>query len=465
MKKLKAKVKVLRYQKAFLNSEAQYSLFLGGFGSGKTETGMLRTFKFCQTFGNSFKEKGLGTYIFGVYEPTFDLLRTILWDRFEAFLEKLNVSYKLNKSNKTMEIPDWNTKIIFRSLENPERIVGYEHADFWIDELDTLPKDKASLCWKKIVARNRLGKQNVNTSFEIQNRKNLDINNDKTSFDINIHNSGFITTTPEGFRFCYDTFENIPEKDKKKFQTFRGNTLENIFIDKNYVLDLLKQYPKNLQKAYIEGQYVNLENDIVYNCFDRNMNHLDLELDDSLFSKSNKVLHVGMDFNVGKMSAVIAIHNEVDKELYVIDEVANAFDTNDMIRILTERYNGYTIKVYPDAAGNQRKTVNASMSDISLLKQAGFQVMNDNRNPSVKDRVISVNSMFRNGLNQIHLYVNTNVCKNLVECLEQQVWINGAPDKTSGKDHMVDALGYLVHKLYPIKRQIAITTRGQNEIR
>ena len=41
---------------------------------------------------------------------------------------------------------------------------------------------------------------------------------------------------------------------------------------------------------------------------------------------------------------------------------------------IKERYAGHKITIYPDASGNSRKTVNASESDISLLRRAGFTV-------------------------------------------------------------------------------------------
>lgn len=463
--RVRANIQVLGYQQRFLESQAQYSLFLGGFGSGKTESGLLRCMKFCFKYGKVFRENKLGVYTFGVYEPTYDLIKTILFGRFEAFLEKMGIGYKLNKSDKTLTIPELNAQIIFRSLEIPDKIIGYEHSDFWIDELDTLPKDKASLCWKKIVARNRQSKRIVDIQKELKTRKDKNFSETETQFDINEHNSGFVTTTPEGFGFCYDTFENIPERQKEKFQTFRGNTSENIFIDQSYVLDLLKQYPENLQKAYIEGYYVNLENDVVYYNFDRHINKINMDIN-SVFqtiSGMERLLHIGMDFNVGKMSATIGVHNKNDDEVYILDEIANAFDTNDMIRILKERYPDYKIRVYPDAAGNQRKTVNASESDIYLLRKAGFEVSVGNTNPSIKDRVLAVNSLFKNGEGLSRLYINIDKCKELCECLEQQAYKNGMPDKTSGKDHLPDALGYFIYRLYPIRRQLFLSVNsGKN---
>jgi len=49
------------------------------------------------------------------------------------------------------------------------------------------------------------------------------------------------------------------------------------------------------------------------------------------------------------------------------------------------------------------------------------------------------------------LLVNTRQCPTLTECLEQQAYDkNGEPDKSTGKDHPPDALGYFITYRWPI---------------
>ena len=54
-----------------------------------------------------------------------------------------------------------------------------------------------------------------------------------------------------------------------------------------------------------------------------------------------------------------------------------------------------------------------------------------------------------------HLYVSSN-CKYTIEGLERHTYKEGTqqPDKGSGYDHQMDALGYMVDYLFPIKRDI-----------
>jgi hypothetical protein len=114
--------------------------------------------------------------------------------------------------------------------------------------------------------------------------------------------------------------------------------------------------------------------------------------------------------------------------------------------------------VYPDASGGSRKSVNASESDLSLLRQAGFQVMVNSRNPAVKDRVLSVNRCFMD----LQVKINPALCPSLVESLEKQCYDkNGEPDKTAGHDHIIDAAGYFIAYRYPIAARPAIITKLQ----
>ena len=57
------------------------------------------------------------------------------------------------------------------------------------------------------------------------------------------------------------------------------------------------------------------------------------------------------------------------------------------------------------------------------------------------------------------------MCPNLVNNLNNQIYDKNTdqPDKTQGYDHMLDSLGYLVWKLYPIRRQIRVYESTERE--
>jgi hypothetical protein len=158
-----------------------------------------------------------------------------------------------------------------------------------------------------------------------------------------------------------------------------------------------------------------------------------------------------MDFNVTKMAATIAVWRNGNKELHVVDELKNIYDTPAMIKILKERFLGHHIICYPDASGVSRHSTNASVSDIALLQQAGFEIRAPRKNPLVKDRIIAVNQAFSSG----KLYINKLLCPTVSDCLLQQAYSeNGEPDKKSGKDHQNDATGYIIAYEMPVRKPV-----------
>ena len=115
-------------QYKYMMTEARFPAFVAGFGAGKTEAAILR----CIT--GILANPGVNR---GFYEPTYDLIRMIAWPRFEQILTDLDIPYKLQKTPlNQIDVEGYGT-VMFRSMENPNRIVGYEHADADIDELDT----------------------------------------------------------------------------------------------------------------------------------------------------------------------------------------------------------------------------------------------------------------------------------------------------------------------------------------
>jgi hypothetical protein len=304
--------------------------------------------------------------------------------------------------------------------------VGFKIARADVDELDTLPIRKAEHSWRKILARLRLNFDGLNGAD--------------------------VATTPEGFKFTYLQWVKAVRDDptlEGMYGLVQASTYDNeANLPDDYIDSLRQTYPPQLIEAYLNGQFVNLTSGTVYHAFDRKANACDDVM------QAGEPVFVGMDFNVGKMAAVI--HVKRDGVPRAVAEVVNAYDTPDMIRILQERLGERHIRVYPDASGGSRKSVNASVTDIQLLKDAKFVVSAPEANPPVKDRVNAMNGLFCNALGERRYKVNVDLCPTYADCLEQQVWAdNGEPDKSAGNDHHNDAAGYFVHRDYPIVKRIA----------
>lgn len=397
----------------YITCDASYPAMVAGFGAGKTEAAILRSITGLLDYPDLNR---------GFYEPTYDLIRMIAWPRFEAMLNEMGISFKLEKSPiNQIRLEGCEGKIIFRSMDNAQRIIGYEHADADIDELDTLKRDDAAYVWRQIIARNRQRKPDGKA------------------------NTIGVTTTPEGFKFVYEAWRKKPMSGYQIIQAPTSSNLAN--LPEGYIDSLTDIYPAHLLKAYIEGEFVNLTSGTVYSSFDRKMH------DSQEIIKDNEPLFIGCDFNVTKQAATIYVQRNGGKEWHVVEELSYMYDTPEMVRIMQDRWQskGHKIYIYPDASGGSRKTVNASISDIALLEQAGFTVRAKKTNPAVRDRVMATNSAFSHG----KLYVNAANCPNTAECLENQAYKNGEPDKTSGYDHQNDATTYPIAYEMPIMKPVS----------
>lgn len=405
-------------QARFLNEPYKFKAFVAGFGSGKTWVG-------CAGLTKHFWEHPKINA--GYFAPSYPQIRDIFYQTMEetAFDWKMNV--EINVSNKEVHLfsgRQYRGTVICRSLDNPATIVGFKIGHALCDEIDTMKREKALEAWRKIIARMRYNKTGLRNGIDV-------------------------TTTPEGFRFVYGQFvKAVREKPELKtlYGLVQASTYDNAAnLPPDYIPSLKASYPPQLIEAYLNGQFVNLNSGTVYCNFDRVHNHSDAQ------AEVGEPLHIGMDFNVLKMAAVVYVIR--DNCPIAVDELCGVRDTPAMANLLKERYAGHTMTIYPDASGKNRSSKNWSESDFTILRQAGLIIRVDSRNPSVRDRVNATNAMLCNGKGERRLKVNTHRCPQFTEALEQQVYDNNdEPDKMSGYDHLTDAGTYPIVKLYPISR-------------
>lgn len=354
------------------------------------------------------------------YLPSYGLIEDIAFKRFPEIFERLEIPYTLNKQSSKIKLEIGS--IIFRTMAAPERIVGYEVAHSICDEIDTLTYKKAYDVWIKIVARNR------QKAFSASGKP--------------IKNSIGVATTPEGFRFVWERWVN---KKSPGYELYKAKTSDNANnLPQDYIDNLKGTYPSNLLMAYLDGEFVNLTAGSVYPDFDRLLNA------SSELVKDGEPLHIGMDFNVTNGAAVVHVLRDGDNP-HAVAEFTQVFDTPAMIQLIKRDYPNNQVNIYPDASGQNRKSNNASESDLSLLRAAGFRVCVNKSNPLVKDRVIAFNQLIA-GAGMRRYKVNPVTCPQLVQSLERQAYDkNGEPDKSAGFDHILDAAGYCVVYRYPIK--------------
>ncbi|MCP3665732.1 MAG: hypothetical protein GY696_25095 [Gammaproteobacteria bacterium] len=220
---------------------------VSGFGAGKTHTlSSVAVIMILDSPGINI----------GIYSATFDLLKLVNIPSLEKILFTLNIKYTLNKSDMIMTLPQLGSQIIFRSMDNPSRIIGYEHAYGMVDELDTMPANKAEEAWNQIIARNR---QILPPRDGFQPRNKIGVG-----------------TTPEGFKFVYNRWKKNPPPG---YRMIKAKTEDNIHLPPEYAENLRASYPSQLIDAYLNGEFVNLNGSAVYHAFDRFKQHTDLTFD------------------------------------------------------------------------------------------------------------------------------------------------------------------------------------------
>lgn len=413
-------------QAQFLAMEHKFRAYVAGFGSGKTWVG-------CGGLMQHFWE--YPRINAGYFAPTYPQIRDIFYPTVDEVAFDWGLKTKVNESNKEVHLFEGRKSrgtIICRSMERPETIVGFKIGKALCDELDVMKADKAQQAWRKIIARMR---------YKIDNLKN--------GVDV--------TTTPEGFRFVFQQFvKAVREKPglASMYGLIQASTYDNeLNLPPDYIPSLFQSYPPQLISAYLRGQFVNLASGSVYADFDRIKNHTNEII------LPRETLHVGMDFNVLNMTATINVIR--DGLPRTLQERAKVRDTPAMAKILKEDFidAGHAVVIYPDASGANTSTKNASESDLSILKQAGFKVEVNSANPAVKDRINAYNALILNATGERRFLINTAACPVTTEALEQQVWgEDGQPDKKTGHDHPNDANGYFLVKRWPIVKRTATVT-------
>ncbi len=408
--------RALPHQLKYVNCKAKYPLLVAGYGSGKTHALIYRLLRFLTEIPNC---------TVGVYLPTVELIKKIIHPRLVEIFGNSGIPFKLNKTENSMQIwlPHGKCDIIMKSMDNPSSIIGFQTTHALIDEIDTMPFEKAELLWIAILARNR-------KKYRLSNG------------EIGINTAG-VTSTPEGFKFLYQYWVK-KFGDNPDYEIIRGRTEDNFHLPPDYVDGLRATYPPQLLDAYLNGIFCNLKGNTVYAEFNRISSNTDLTLSD--FPESN-VLYIGMDFNIARGAAVVVMKD--GDNLYVVQEFHHIMDTPAMIVALQYAFRGRILVIMPDASGSSRKSVDSSKSDHRLLRDAGFRIKARKKNPPVRERVVNVQAALLNANNERHLFVNVNKCPNLTEALEKQIYDeNSVPEKGSdGTDDILDALGYAVMNL------------------
>ena len=344
--------------------------------------------------------------------PTFRMAKQIVWSELLDRLDKHKWIKNTNHSDLTVTLKN-NSTISLRGADNEQSLRGVGLDFLCMDEF----ADIKEMAWYEVL-RATLSDKNGHALF---------------------------CGTPRGYgNWSYNLFTKKDEDEN--WASFQYTTLQGGQVPHAEIEQAKADLDERTFKQEYEASFVNYAGNIYYN-FDRVGNVI------RKYERKTNVIHVGMDFNISPMVCVVAeiIHNNV----YIFDEIQLfSSNTNEMADEIHNRYHGNHIFIYPDPACKQSRTSAGGKTDLSILKNAGFDIKVRNFHPLIRDRINAVNSKLQNTKGEKSLFIASN-CKNVIKSIERQIYKEGSsvPDKTSGYDHFNDALGYMIEFLYPLKRE------------
>jgi PBSX family phage terminase large subunit len=393
-------ISLLPHQAAFLTDRSTSELLLcGGFGSGKSRALALRSVLLAAEQPGS-----IGLICSPTYRMAIDVMVPILHDT----LAQLGINYQAVKHPMpAFLLPQFNSQLLIRSGDNPDRLRGLSVHHVAVDELDTIDSAHARDLWAILVSRCREG------SFQTL----------------------YSSSTPEGFNHCYQHWVEQAADHKR---LIKARTADNPFLPAGYIDALKGLYNPEQLRSYLDGEFTALAQGRVYPSFDRMLNS------SSAAVRHGDKLLCGMDFNVGQTNLCIAVRRP--DGLHIVDEVAGVYDTEAAVKVLQSRYPFHCrerqVIIHPDASGGSRHT-NSTTTDLQLLRQAGLKVDAPSSNPPIRDTLNVVNAALLNGRGERSLFIHPR-CSQVIRSLEQQTYDDhGTPDKGSGLDHMADCVRYL----------------------
>ena len=401
------KYDALPSQRRFHQSTARFKGFSGPIGSGKSQALCHEAIRL--SYENPGRQGLIGA-------PTFPMLRDATQRTVFELLEENHLPFDFNKAENCVTMRDTGSRIVFRSVDDFERLRGTNLAWFGVDELTYCPEQ----AWLRLEGRLRDPKA----------RKLC----------------GFAVWTPKGFDWVYDRFLANPIEG---YETVLARPMEN-----RHLLEQIPDFYERLKHSYdsrffeqeVLGQYLSISAGQAYYNFDRASTVRRCQIDPA------RPIFWALDFNVDPMSSIVA--QVYGDSVNVIDEISLSRATTwDACEEFLRRYpNCHGLTVYGDASGNSMKTTGPRDGEaISKF----FRMRNIERvrvelppqNPAVRERVVLMNTKLLDAAGDRKLFVDP-ICSELIKDLEQVCLLEGTMIIDKGKDskrtHMSDALGYLV---------------------
>lgn len=356
-------------------------------------------------------------------EPTYRMIEDVLEPALEDFWDTHGIPYEYSAGRKLYHLPEAGNSILMRSAEKPHRLRGPNLAWCGLDEAAYHPED----AHKVLLGRLRHPKAAKRVLFG--------------------------ATTPAGYNWLYKHYADPTRPNLGDTELFTWPTWENRAImeaDPHFVERLRRAYSKDLFAQEVEGHFLVVGRGRAYHEFDRKKHTRDFVYDQAL------PVDLCVDFNVAPAVWVVA-QGRATKRIpeRAIDEIRVEGDHSTYLALeeFQDRYpqhaDGSGVRIYGDASGRARSTTGHSDFHVIRDMLPHAQTYVRHKNPAVKDRVNTTNSLFRQGLAYVHKTKTPLLLRDLEQVRNQEGTY--VIDKSNVElTHASDAWGYKLQWCYPL---------------
>ena len=360
------------------NRKKRIMVLYGGAGGGKS-------FSLAQLFiRRLYEEDGIRML---VIRKTLPSLKITAYRLILDLLNQYELPFHLNKTEMVIKYDD--SEILFRSLDNPEKIKSYEANYIWIEEATELAYED----FMQLLLRMR--RQN----YKYINQMYLSFN----------PVSPFLWTNTQ-----------LLNTNRKDLSVHHSSYLDNPFLSLEYIKQLedLKDQDETMYRIYTLGEHAVLKNLIFTNWV----------LYTSPPPMFDKLIY-GLDFGFNHPTGLLQVGFK-DGVIYAEEKIYQTHLTNqDVISLLGNYIKGKS-PIYADGAEPAR---------IEEIKNAGFNIQ-----PAIKSVMDGIDYVKRQ---KLQLAVSST---NLIKEVQSYKWLedrNGNPTDHPLKfrDELVDALRYALY--------------------
>lgn len=412
-------VKLHSGQWAVHESQAKYRVLVSGRRWGKTTLDKAES---VEEFGTD----GLVWYL----APTYDMARELMWNPLRSMVPRSWLSSDPNETRMEMDTA-WGCRFACKSVEHPDRLRGRGPRKVICDEFQDW-KDGQRI-WEEVLYPSLL----------------------------TTGGRALFTGTPKSFNHLYDAYRK-GQDGVQDWASWQFVTASAPHIPREELARMKAEMDPRAYRQEFEASFEALAGRAYY-AFSRVIHVRPVQLDIAL------PVCVSFDFNINPATATIGQGYGPDarvwREVFVTHAGGEATRAAaQAVKSLLANWHG-AIRIYGDPSGKAAKTTGPSDHAVlrEMFPQATWCISPSA--PHVRDRVAAVNARCETMDGAHHFAVDPS-CVHLIADLEQVIFKdNGEFDKDSNKllTHVSDALGYWVHREFPLVKPTITVGRARIE--